>query len=178
MNFIIEAFSFDWQQTVVDFVRVALAFALAVPIGWERHRSERNLGLRTFPIVAIGACGFMLIAKSVPGANVETQARLLQGLIGGIGFIGGGAILKEGANVRGLATAASIWATGAVGAAVAFEREEIAVVLSLIMFVTLRTLTPVIENENSSNDKKEESDNSGNKKDQDISNKQIDINQN
>ncbi|HXG84592.1 MAG TPA: MgtC/SapB family protein [Pyrinomonadaceae bacterium] len=146
MDFLIEAFTFEWKQTLVDFLRVALAFAFAVPIGWERHKSERNLGLRTFPIVAMAACGLMLIAKNVPGANAETQARLLQGLIGGIGFIGGGAILKEGANVRGLATAASLWATGAIGAAVAFEREEIALVLSLIMFVTLRTLTPIVEN--------------------------------
>jgi putative Mg2+ transporter-C (MgtC) family protein len=146
MDFLFEAFSFDWRQTVVDFLRVALAFALAVPIGWERHKSERNLGLRTFPIVAMAACGFMLIAKNLPGANAETQARLIQGLIGGIGFIGGGAILKEGTNVRGLATAASIWGTGAIGAAVAFEREEIALVLSLIMFLTLHALTPVVEN--------------------------------
>ncbi len=154
MDFLIEAFSFDWRQTLVDFLRVGLAFAFAVPIGWERHKSERNLGLRTFPIVAIGACGFMLIAKNVPGANAETQARLLQGLIGGIGFIGGGAILKEGANVRGLATAASIWATGAIGAAVAFEREEIALVLSAIMFVALRTLTPIVENDGEEESKK------------------------
>ena len=150
MDFLIEAFTFDWRQTLIDFLRVGLAFAFAVPIGWERHKSERNLGLRTFPIVAMAACSFMLIAKNAPGANAETQARLLQGLMGGIGFIGGGAILKEGANVRGLATAASIWATGAIGAAIAFEREEIALVLSAIMFVTLRTLTPIVEVENNS----------------------------
>ncbi len=158
MDFLIEAFSFDWIQTLIDFLRVGIAFALAVPIGWERHKSERNMGLRTFPIVAMAACGFMLIAKNVPGANAETQARLVQGLIGGIGFIGGGAILKEGTNVRGMATAASIWATGAIGAAVAFEREEIAVVLSLIMFVTLRMLTPIVENDDNNkgeNDSKE-----------------------
>jgi len=145
MDFLFDAFSFDWKQSLVDFLRIALAFALAVPIGWERHESHRNMGLRTFPIVAMAACGFMLIAKDVPGANAETQARLIQGLLGGIGFIGGGAILKEGANVRGLATASSIWGTGAIGAAVAFEREEIAVVLSVIMFLTLRILTPVVE---------------------------------
>jgi len=158
MDFLIEAFSFEWKRTLIDFLRVGIAFALAVPIGWERHKSERNMGLRTFPIVAMAACGFMLIAKNVPGANAETQARLIQGLIGGIGFIGGGAILKEGTNVRGLATAASIWATGAIGAAVAFEREEIAVVLSLIMFVSLRMLTPIVENDdndNAKNDAKE-----------------------
>ena len=153
MDFLYNAFSFDWKLALIDLLRVGIAFALAVPIGWERHESKRNLGLRTFPIVAMAACGFMLIAKNVPGANAETQARLIQGLIGGIGFIGGGAILKEGTNVRGLATAASIWATGAIGAAVAFEREEIAVALSLIMFVSLRMLTPIVENDDSDNAK-------------------------
>ena len=143
MDFLIDAFSFDLKQTLIDFLRIALAFALAIPIGWERHASQRNMGLRTFPIVAMAACGFMLIAKNVPGADAETQARLIQGLLGGIGFIGGGAILKEGTNVRGLATASSIWGTGAIGAAVAFEREEIAVVLSVIMFLTLRMLSPI-----------------------------------
>lgn len=144
MEFFSETFSLDWRMTLVDLLRVCIAFVLAMPIGWERHRSEeRSLGLRTFPIVAIGACGFMLIAKHMPGATTETHARLLQGLLTGIGFIGGGAILKEGGNVRGVATAASIWCTGAIGAAVAFEREEIALVLSVITFFTLRVLTPI-----------------------------------
>ena len=157
MDFLYNAFSFDWKLALIDLLRVGIAFALAVPIGWERHDSKRNLGLRTFPIVAMAACGFMLLAKNVPGANAETQARLIQGLIGGIGFIGGGAILKEGANVKGLATAASIWGTGAIGAAVAFERIEIAAVLSLIMFTALRLLTPVVENESESKDDKTDS---------------------
>jgi putative Mg2+ transporter-C (MgtC) family protein len=146
MDFLYEAFTFDFRQILVDLFRISIAFILAIPIGWERHESQRNLGLRTFPIVAMGACGFMLIAKNLPGADADSQARLIQGLIGGIGFIGGGAILKHGTSVRGLATAASIWCTGAIGAAVAFEREEIAVILSLVMFATLRLLTPVVEN--------------------------------
>lgn len=146
MDFLFEAFSFDWKTAVIDFLRVALAFGLAVPIGWERHRSERNLGLRTFPLVAISACGFMLILKNAGGANSpETNARLIAGLITGIGFIGGGAILKEGTNVRGLATASSVWTTGAIGTAVAFGRAEIAVILSAITFLTLRLLTPIVE---------------------------------
>lgn len=146
MEFLTDAFSFEWKAALVDFLRVGMAFLLAVPIGWERHKSERNLGLRTFPIVAMAACGFILIARNTPGASAETEARILQGLIGGIGFIGGGAILKEGTSVKGLATAASIWCTGAIGAAVAFSRIEIALVLSLITFATLRVLTPVVEN--------------------------------
>jgi putative Mg2+ transporter-C (MgtC) family protein len=64
----------------------------------------------------------------------------------GIGFIGGGAILKHGASVRGTATAASVWNTGAIGAAVAFHRYEIAVVLAVINFLTLRLLTEFKDN--------------------------------
>jgi len=154
MDSFYELFSFDWKLALLDFLRVATAFALAVPIGWERHESKRSLGLRTFPIVAMAACGFMLILKAVPGASAETHARLVQGLISGIGFIGGGAILKEGANVRGLATASSIWCTGAIGAAVAFGRVEIAVVLSVITFLTLRLLTPVVEDDGYDSGKK------------------------
>jgi putative Mg2+ transporter-C (MgtC) family protein len=145
MDFLLEAFSFDLKRVVIDLLRVLIAFILAVPIGWERYQSERSLGLRTFPIVAIGSCSFILIAKQIPGADAEAQARVIQGLISGIGFIGGGAILKEGGNVRGLATAASIWCTGAIGAAVAFEREEIAIVISLITFAIMRLLTPIAE---------------------------------
>lgn len=70
----------------------------------------------------------------------------------GIGFIGGGAILKHGTSVRGTATAASVWNTGAIGAAVAFRRYEIAVVLSLINFLTLRLLTELKEQKQKSND--------------------------
>ena len=159
MDFLYNAFSFDWKLAVIDLLRVGIAFALAVPIGWERHDSKRNLGLRTFPIVAMAACGFMLIIKNMPGANAETHARLIAGLISGIGFIGGGAILKEGMNVRGLATAASIWCTGAIGASVAFQRIEIGVILSLITFLTLRLLTPIAENGNDSSDAENDSKN-------------------
>jgi putative Mg2+ transporter-C (MgtC) family protein len=61
----------------------------------------------------------------------------------GIGFVGGGAILKDGTNVRGTATAASVWSTGAVGAAVAFARYEIAVLIMLLNFIVLRWLSPL-----------------------------------
>ena len=149
MEFLAEAFTFDLKQTIVDFLRIAIAFIFAVPIGWERLQSERSLGLRTFPIVAIGACGFVLITKQISGSTAESEARIIAGLLSGIGFIGGGAILKEGGSVKGLATAASIWVTGAVGAAVALGREEIALVMSLITFCTLRLLTPIVRNVNS-----------------------------
>ena len=139
----IESFSFDWQMAGSNLLRMLVAFALAFPLAWERVKSERSLGLRTFPIVAIASCGYMLIAVHMPGSTSETMMRAVQGLLAGIGFIGGGAILKSGGSVRGLATAASLWSTGAIGAAVAFRREEIAVVLAVANFALLRWLKPL-----------------------------------
>lgn len=132
----------DWIQAVHDFVKVLIAFLLAMPIAWDREERTRIMGLRTFPLVALASCGYVLVAGSVLGYEAPEQARIIQGLMTGIGFLGGGAILKEGANVRGSATAASIWATGALGGAVAYGRYEIALVISLANFIVLRVLTP------------------------------------
>ena len=142
----LNSFTWDWNQVFADFLRITIAFGLALPIaGYRYHDPGRNTGFRTFPIVAMASCGYLLVAKHAPGADADTQARLLQGLLAGIGFIGGGAILKTGGDVRGLAIAASIWNTGAIGAAVAYEREEIAVLLSIMNFVLLWVLTPLRE---------------------------------
>jgi putative Mg2+ transporter-C (MgtC) family protein len=137
-----DSFSFNWSELLSGLFRLAIALVLAFPIAWERVHHERAIGLRTFPLVAVASCGYLLVVQSLPGTTAETQARVLQGLLAGIGFIGGGAIVKRGIGVRGLATAASIWNTGAVGAAVALQRVEIAIALSLINFVILRVLTP------------------------------------
>jgi len=135
----------DWNQLLTYLLQIAGAYVLALPIAWERERSTRIMGLRTFPLVAVASCGYVLIAVAVVGQGEDAQSRIIQGLMSGIGFIGGGAILKEGANVRGTATAASVWMMGAVGAAVGYERYEIAILLSLVTFLTLRVLTPVTE---------------------------------
>jgi putative Mg2+ transporter-C (MgtC) family protein len=139
-----DGFDWEWQSVIADLMRLGLAFLLAFPIGWERSRSARSMGLRTFPLVAVASCGYMLLIKSTPGTNPDVMARALQGLLSGIGFIGGGAILKDRGTVYGLATAASIWNTGAVGAAVAYEREELALVLCVVNFALLRFLTPLV----------------------------------
>ena len=99
------------------------------------------MGLRTFSLVAMASCGYVLIATRVVGIDAEPQARIIQGLMTGIGFVGGGAILKHGANVRGTATAVSIWMTGALGAAVAYSELEIAVLLSVLNYLALRGLS-------------------------------------
>ncbi|MEN9933931.1 MAG: hypothetical protein RLZZ387_510 [Chloroflexota bacterium] len=132
--------SIDWLQIGTHLMHLAMAFLLALPIGWDREQAVRSAGLRTFPLVAIAACSFVLVARQVSGGSAEAQARIIEGLMTGIGFIGGGAILKTGVSVHGTATAASIWNTGALGAAVAYDMPEIALVLSLVNFATLRWL--------------------------------------
>lgn len=133
----------DFPYLSYVLVRFLLAFALALPVAWERERSTRIMGLRTFPLVALASCGYVLLALAVIGPSEEGQARIIQGLMTGMGFIGGGAILKEGASVRGTATAASIWSMGVLGAAVAYSAFEIALLLSVLIYLILRILSPL-----------------------------------
>lgn len=135
----------DWTTIFRHLISVAVAYALALPVAWDREKAVRSAGLRTFPLVAVASCGYMLVAMTILGRGSDSISRIIQGLITGIGFIGGGAILKDRGTVHGTATAASIWNTGAIGAAAAFNRFEIAIVLSIINFATLRLLTPMKE---------------------------------
>lgn len=140
-----DLFDVNWPQIGGHLLRVSIAFLLALPIGWERGNGSRSVGLRTVPVVAMAACGFALIAAATPGGSAETEARVLQGIITGIGFVGGGAIVQRGGDVQGLVTAASIWNAGAIGAAVAYSRLEIAIVLGVINFLSLLILSPLVK---------------------------------
>lgn len=133
----------DWEQMLSYVIKMLIAFVLSLPIALNREKSTRIMGLRTFPLVAVASCGFLLIALSIEEATPGAKARVLQGLITGIGFVGGGAILKNGEAVKGTATAASIWATGALGASVAFDNVEVAVVISVLTFIVLSWFTPL-----------------------------------
>ncbi len=131
----------DWWRGVQDLITITVAYMLAVPIGWHRLRAERGFGLRTYPLVAIASCTFLLIGEAKPGA-AKADPRLIQGLMTGIGFLGAGAILKRGERVHGIATAATIWSTAAMGAAVACHNYELGAILSAVTFVTLRWFPP------------------------------------
>ena len=135
-------FHLDLWQVLDHLVRLAVAGVLTLPLGWDRERSKhRRLGLRTFPLVSMASCGYVLVAQSVVAG--DALARVIQGLITGIGFLGGGAIIKKGLDIHGTATAASIWATAAIGAAIAFGRIEIAIALSVVTFASLYGLKPL-----------------------------------
>jgi putative Mg2+ transporter-C (MgtC) family protein len=122
---------------------LAFAYVLALPIGWDREHNERSAGLRTFPLVAVASCGFVQATEGITGNSPEAQARIIEGLITGIGFIGGGAIIKQAGAVQGTATAAGLWATGAVGAAVGLGSYDVAIVVTLFTIFTFRILSPV-----------------------------------
>lgn len=124
---------------------LAFAYALAFPIGWNREREERSAGLRTFPLVALASCGFVQATEALLQNSPEGTARVIEGLITGIGFIGGGAILKQGSSVQGTATAASLWATGAIGAAVGLGAYDVAIAIALFTIGTLWWLSPARE---------------------------------
>jgi len=135
----------DPYQIFLHLCQVGGAFLIAFPIGWERERhAEQPLGFRTLPLVAMTSCAFVLIGKAVL-EDPQSQARVLQGVITGIGFLGGGAIVKQGLDVYGTSTAAAVWTTAALGVAVAYGRLEIAISLSLVTLLVLRGLRPVKE---------------------------------
>jgi putative Mg2+ transporter-C (MgtC) family protein len=145
-------FGSDDFNLLPHFVALVVAYLLAVPIGWNREQEERSAGLRTFPLVAVASCGFVQAAESLAAGSPEAMARIIEGLITGMGFIGGGAILRQSESVKGTATAASLWVTGAVGAAVGLGSYDVAVMLAVATVATLwlmeplkRTLTPELK---------------------------------
>lgn len=120
------------------------AALLALPTALDREEHSRTLGLRTFPLVAIGACSYVMIGTAVLGPEAsDAYARLLQGLMTGVGFVGGGAILKSSNGVQGTASAAGVWVTGALGGAAGFGRWDLAIAMAVINFALVAGLSRV-----------------------------------
>ena len=143
---IAEFIDFEPFNVLPHFVAMVIAYLLALPIGWNREREERSAGIRTFPLVAIASCGFIQAAEGITADSPEAMARIVEGIITGMGFIGGGAILHLKNSVKGTATAASLWVTGAIGVSVGLGNVDVAVMLTLFGFITLYLLAPLKEN--------------------------------
>jgi putative Mg2+ transporter-C (MgtC) family protein len=124
------------RQMIEVVVAIGAAYLFALPLGWERKaRGVAKVGLRTLPLVSVGTCAYVLISRYLYASGVfeaDGQARTLRAMMTGIGFIGGGAILKQARainGVGGIATGASVWTTGALGASVAYGYYEVALAL-------------------------------------------------
>jgi putative Mg2+ transporter-C (MgtC) family protein len=124
--------------------KIGIAFLLALPIALNREYKAQGAGLRTFPLVAIASCSFMLVGMDVYEGS-EAEARIMYGVITGMGFIGGGSIIKSQGRALGTATAAGLWLTGAIGLSVAYMRYEIALVLSVMGFLIFQ-FSSVVKN--------------------------------
>jgi putative Mg2+ transporter-C (MgtC) family protein len=128
----------DLRQTASLVTRMMIAMILGAVIGAQRESSGKPAGLRTHMLVAMGGALFVL-APLQSGMDLDGISRVIQGIVTGIGFIGGGAILKlqEKRAIEGLTTAAGIWITAAVGIAAGLGRWGLAVASTVLTWVTL-----------------------------------------
>src|SRR3546814_13533900 len=88
-------FQSSWWEITTHIISLAIAYALALPVRWDRENDARSAGIRTFPLVDIASCGFVLVGIAILGRTSPAQARLPDVLITGVGFIGGGARSQE-----------------------------------------------------------------------------------
>jgi putative Mg2+ transporter-C (MgtC) family protein len=126
---------------IVILARLLLACFLGGLIGYERESTNRPAGFRTHILVCVGAALIMITAESISqkyaGITNIDPTRLGAQVISGIGFLGAGTIIREGANVRGLTTAASLWAVSCVGIAAGIGFYSGAVIATAIIYITL-----------------------------------------
>ena len=122
----------DWDVEALMAWRVLFAALLGAVIGWEREQHGREAGVRTYAAVSLGACAFGLISAHVIGASDPT--RIAANVVTGVGFLGAGVILREQGRVAGLTTAATIWATAAVGLAIGYGMYLLGAFTAAIIF--------------------------------------------
>jgi putative Mg2+ transporter-C (MgtC) family protein len=133
---------FDWLRLLDLTEGLALAFVLATLIGAERQWRQRSAGLRTNVLVAVGAAAFVTLGQDLNGSAGATQ--LAAYVVSGIGFLGAGAIMKEGSHVWGLNTAATLWCSAAVGALSGVGLPAEAIVLTLAVLAGNTLLRPLV----------------------------------
>lgn len=129
----------DFASTVISLL---VAFAMGTLIGAERQYRQRTAGLRTNVLVAIGACQFVDMAMHLAGP--DGAVRVVAYVVSGIGFLGAGVIMKEGTNIRGLNTAATLWCSAAVGACAGADLIAQSVLLTLFVLAGNTMLRPLV----------------------------------
>ena len=138
-------FTYDWAIVI----RVLSALLLGFAIGLEREMTNKYAGLRTNILVCVGACIFTIISiygfpeVSVSGDEYGTRdtARVAAQIVTGIGFIGGGTVLRHGATVFGLTTAATLWVAAAIGMACGAGMYAVAIVATILAILVLVSVT-------------------------------------
>ena len=140
MRFLTLFHLWPFLDTLVSYVT---AFVLGTAIGAERQYRQRTAGLRTNALVAIGAAAFVDLGQRL-GGDVES-IRIIAYVVSGIGVLGAGVIMKEGMNVRGLNTAATLWCSAAVGSIAGSDMVAEAVLLTIVVLVANTALRPLVD---------------------------------
>ncbi|HEY9744869.1 MAG TPA: MgtC/SapB family protein [Oculatellaceae cyanobacterium] len=128
-------------------LRLVLAFLLGSVVGMEREYTQQSAGLRTHILVCMGATVFTIVSASmitydmfpqVQGSRyVGDPSRIAAQIVSGIGFIGGGAVLRHGASIRGLTTAASLWMMASIGMLIGIGHYQLSIIATLFSFLVL-----------------------------------------
>jgi putative Mg2+ transporter-C (MgtC) family protein len=134
--------TFGWTDFLDSTISLIAAFVLGTLIGAERQYRQRNAGLRTNALVAVAAASFVDLAMNLGGPDGAT--RVISYVVSGIGFLGAGVIMKEGLNVRGLNTAATLWCSAAVGACAGGHLLAQAALLTLFTVAGNTLLRPLV----------------------------------
>ncbi len=130
----------EWGEMAV---RLGLALVCGGLLGWERESEGKPAGVRTHMLVCLGSCLFLLVAaRTATTPNNEAAARVISGVVQGIGFLGAGTIMRDGGAVFGLTSAASIWVTSAIGIALGAGAFDVALVATGLASLILRSMLP------------------------------------
>jgi putative Mg2+ transporter-C (MgtC) family protein len=138
--------TFDPNRLLDSSICLTTAFVLGSVIGFERQYRQRTAGLRTNTLVAVGAAAFVNMAHHLNGAAGATQVTAY--VVSGVGFLGAGTIMKEGLNVRGLNTAATLWGSAAAGACAGAGMIAEAVLAAVFVLASNTLLRPVVNSLN------------------------------
>jgi putative Mg2+ transporter-C (MgtC) family protein len=130
---------YDFLDTLVSLL---VAFVFGTLIGAERQYRQRSAGLRTNVLVAVGAAAFVDLGNHLTGQ--DGSVRIIAYVVSGIGFLGAGAIMKEGMSVRGLNTAATLWASAAVGSCAGADMIAQSALLTAFVLAGNTLLRPLV----------------------------------
>ena len=146
LRFLVDLIGFENLQV---FGRLALSLVLGGVVGIEREKKHQPAGFRTHVVLCVGATLIMLTSLHVAEVSntgpvkVADPGRIAAQVVSGVGFLGGGAILRMGATIRGLTTAASLWTTTAIGLAIGCGYYFGAIAATLLMYATLHQLSQI-----------------------------------
>jgi putative Mg2+ transporter-C (MgtC) family protein len=130
-------------------LRLLVAGIIGGSIGYERRMHHKAVGVSGMVLIAVGSATFMLLARHLAQTDPASISRTLQGLLSGIGFLGGAVIFKSGTDVRGLKAAAAVWITGAIGLAIGTSYWWLGITVGVVtvgvLFVADRFPDPVRE---------------------------------